>query len=698
MTQPPPFQIPDNNDRPDGEEWQPPVASPPAAAANYGPPQGAPAFGAPHSAAQYGPPPGGAPTSYGPPPTGAPGPYVPPQGQWPPPAGPASPPPQFGPGQGTAAPSPQAAAFAPQQFPPPAAPGPSSPPPQPAPPSWAGGAGGFAGPAAAGPGVYAQPSPPGNFPPGTAAPGMPPGNYPPPTPASGGLPPNPVGNYPPPAGPPSSPPFEPSPYAMPQQQGFTPPPQTSAPAAHAHDHRHLHLGPPRAPAAPKRKRSPLIPTALVSAIVVVLAVPALVKQSNKDHTGGLGEAQAKAAVQWSIQDGRDGPEVAAGIPSLVKPGAWFSGGNIVVTESGRVVAYNRTTGKTEWEHPAPSGLFVCGAGEQDAGGIAVVAYGTKENCSTIEGVDLAKGDKVWSQTVKNAGFGTGDDIAVSGGTVVVNGQAYSMKDGSALWDSKATFGSSCFGAKYTGGSALVAMGTCKSATSVYAVDPATGKAKWQYDLKSKGSVGAGSSVVSTSPIVVAERPIGSIQEAPTLTVLDDQGKAAFNVTDGHPITGLMEAGPAYLASDKLLFVPGSDMSGSFGTGAISANQIVAVDRATGKTVWTMSVSTGMKAFGFSTQGEIKPVRVDENGDLLALVTGGTGSFKPAHLIRFAAADGKITNLKEYPAKASVAGAFMTETVVREKDGQFFYVGYSRSAEFTLKSAADYPQYRVIAMG
>ncbi|NUP32606.1 MAG: PQQ-binding-like beta-propeller repeat protein [Streptomycetaceae bacterium] len=435
----------------------------------------------------------------------------------------------------------------------------------------------------------------------------------------------------------------------------------------------------------------------MSTIVAALAVSGLAKQVGKDHTGGLGDAQAKAVVQWSIQDGRDGPAVDPGIPSLVTPGAWFSGGNIVVTESGRVVAYNRATGKTEWEHPAPSGLFVCGAGEGDTDGIVVVAYGTKEDCSTIEGIDLAKGDKVWSQTVKNAGLGTGDDIAVSGSTVVVNGQAYSMKNGSPLWDSKATFGGSCFGAKYTGGAALVAMGTCKSVTSVYAVDPATGKAKWQYDLKSKGSVGVGSSVVSTSPVVIAERPVGSIQDAPTLTVLDDQGKPAFNVTDGHPITGLMEAGPPYLASDKLLFVPGSDMSGSFGTGAVSANQIVAVDRATGKTVWTMSVSTGMKAFGITTQGEIRPVRVEENGDLLALVTGGQSAFKPAHLVRFAAADGKITNLKEYPVKASVAGAFMTDTVFREKDGQFFYVGYSRSAEFSLKSAADYPQYRVIAM-
>ncbi|NUS45650.1 MAG: PQQ-binding-like beta-propeller repeat protein, partial [Mycobacteriaceae bacterium] len=573
-------------------------------------------------------------------------------------------------------------------------------PPQQAQPQWSSGGGFVDTPAAAGAG--AAPFAPSSMPPPMGPPtnydsGPGPGNMPPPAgpPTSYDSGPG-SGNMPPPMGSPTS--YAPGPAPDGSRSGF---PSHASQMPPRRPNGRIQLGPPRAPRPVKYKRSWLLPIAVGALLVAAAAIPTALKEADKEPTTSLGAAQAKAEVMWSIREGRDGPATDEK-SRLQRTGVWFTDQNVVIAESKRIAAYNQDTGALAWEYSSPDGEFVCDVDLQGDSKQAFVAFGGEKDCSVVEAIDLAAGKKIWSAKAESADNGTSDidlgdygdfdkynvgqttGIAVAGGVAVFNGQAFQVSDGKKLWDAAKALPAECTMPEFTGGAKLVAL--CDSTVSE--LDPLTGRSKWTYQAPT-GDMFSSVKVASTDPVVVMRSQLTG-NTAPVVAVLNDQGKEAYQITDGHPVIaprGSLEAMSGtvpLLSTDKVLYVPGSDMSASFHTGGDTANQLSAYDRATGRKLWTKTLADGMSALGLvKTQGKLFPVRVEQSGDLLVLVEAAGGA-KPLNLVRVSAADGSMTNLKEFPGTVTSAKVLMYGVVVHENNGRLFLVAYPRTPDPSLE--------------
>ncbi|MGA4540796.1 PQQ-binding-like beta-propeller repeat protein [Uniformispora flossi] len=693
----------------------PPAQQYPAPGQQYGPPPGQPAaqpyaapgqFAAPPPAGGQPPQPG---SPFGPPPA------APQPSAWaPPPPADAQPQPaaqQWAP--------PPAAQPSPQSSPPMGAPA-AQPfvPPQSGPGQWQGGPGGPAAAAAAGgagAAAGAAWAPPPSPAPGGSA-GDPWGG---PGPASGTMPP-PSGAPPYAAAPYTSSPQPSGPFDAMLPPGAYPPPHqsfgTGAPShGTPHSGRHeLHLGPPRAPRPPKQTRSVLLASAIAAVLVGVAAVPMAIHQANRDVSDGLGKSQQQGDVLWSIMEHRDGP-TSPEKPALERPGAWFTDTTVVVAEAARLVSYNQDTGKTEWEYKAPEGSLVCDVTPQTDTRYALAAFGKDDQCTTLEAVDLKTGKKVWSVDVGTdpgaipglSGYGLTKGIAVTGDTAVFDGKAYRVSDGKPLWDSATALPKGCTDPEYLGGKRLVAKWTCgfQAPTSVAEIDPATGKPKWTFTAPKTASVLDDVKIAAVDPVMVMQgQAIGLGKEPPTVIVLDDSGKEKFRLQD-HPVinppgTSISAAAPV-LATDKVVYVPGSDMSAFMGTGGSDVNQITAYDRESGKKLWTKTVA-GTNTVGMKQQAKVYPIRVDENGDVLV---AAAGMARPIHLVKLSASDGTVTNLKEFPGRVGWGTNFMWGPSVFERNGQVTFVGAPSEQNIKVSTKdivgktveSDTAYYRVITM-
>ncbi|MEU8133866.1 PQQ-binding-like beta-propeller repeat protein [Streptodolium elevatio] len=463
----------------------------------------------------------------------------------------------------------------------------------------------------------------------------------------------------------------------------------------------------------------LLPSAVVALLVAAAAVPGVLQQADKDLSGGLADPLTTGDIQWSIRENRDGPATPKDAP-LARTGAWLTDSTVVVAEAQRLVSYDLESGKTVWEYKSPKGEFVCDVTPQSTSKYALAAFGTGQNCSSLEAVDLKTGKQVWAKSAvaaqddpdlqlppSLAGMGLSTGIAVSGDTAVFDGQAYKVTDGKPLWSAADALPEGCSIEEVVGGARLVAKWTCgfRGPTSFGELDAATGRPKWTYETTASSLMNE-VSIAAVDPVMIKEgSPLG--REAPKVVVLDDKGEESYQLKDGHPVINalgsndaIMGASPV-LATDKILYVPGSDGSATLNVGAFMPNQIYAIDRATGERLWTQTIA-GTKSVGFKSQGQLYPIRVEESGDLLVLEASAA---KPMHLLRFSAADGSITNLKELPGRAAYAKGFMMAPVVFEKDGRVMFVAQGAEKTGDLRTRdilgravdTDMSYYRVIML-
>ncbi|WTW96511.1 PQQ-like beta-propeller repeat protein [Streptomycetaceae bacterium NBC_01309] len=707
---PPPFQVPDDNDPAQNQQpfvppqvqqnWQH-QAQPPGQQAQHGPPQGDP---------QAFTPPYGQPTPYNPQQPQAPQTpqWQPPQQaqQWQPPQQdqqwqPPQQDQQFAPPPGPQAQSPQPPYVPPQPF---------------QQPQWSN-SGGLADTSAAG-GA------------GAAGAAFSPAAMPPPMGPPSGFDSGP-GSSMPPAGPPTgyrSGPGHGSGFPPPA----APPPGSYGPPARPQE---VQLGPPRAPRPRKHKRSYLLPTAVAALLVAAVTAPAAIKQAERNPTAtNAGKPLAKGEVLWSIREGRDGPVTPqppkSAQPVLQRPGTWYTDQNVVIAEAKRLAAYDLGTGQLAWEYSS-DGQFVCDVDLQGDSKQAFVAFGDEKACENLEAIDVVAGKKIWSAKLEKAsgdtpdlgdfGYNTSTGIAVSGGVAVFDGQAFRASDGRKLWSADTALGEDCSISTggFAGGARLVVIASCGGyggESTAMELDPTTGRPRWQFDVPA-GGIGDNVEVVSTDPVMIMKSPLLLSGASSEITVLDDQGREAFKITDGNPVaaprgsTSAMSGTIPILATDKVIYVPGSDRSGELAklSSLEGANQLTAYDRGTGQKLWTQSVASGSSLFTMKSQGQIFPIRVEDSGDLLLLVQdGGATRGRPMNLIRVAAKDGSMTNLKELPNRATVAKGLMYGVLVHEKDGRVYVTGYPVADNpayeaLPIKNALgqavhyDMSSYRVIAM-
>ncbi|MFI7075329.1 PQQ-like beta-propeller repeat protein [Micromonospora sediminicola] len=424
-------------------------------------------------------------------------------------------------------------------------------------------------------------------------------------------------------------------------------------------------GPP--PAAPKRRgRLALL---LAGGLVAVLAVAAGTAYGVSRLVGGDDDGR-ELRTAWVLdfpERQRNGLKTFDGQDMF---GAWLIGDAVARAQPDGIIAYRLTDGGQAWGVPAPPGSSLCGAAQTLAEGRGVVALGSADSCDTLVGFDAAAGTRTWQVTfpaerLKGRGMLTAPDLSVAGGQVVVRSDqrvlGYSLADGKRLWQTDADRllpGRDCrvTDAQAAGTQAVVTARCDGVRGALLGLDPATGAVRWRQQLPDAQQ---SDGVLSVDPLVSLPG-----LEGRTFVARDAAGKA--RATFGNPVGGTRFSdlpvnrsntveGPAvrpYLADADTLYLPteAANVPGRMR----QANQVVAIDLATGERRW---VSTG------HTDSEVELIRLDEQG-VLAWEVGDHRDLAP-RLVRIDPATGKATVLAEGPRSAGTEGS---DAKVLERDG------------------------------
>ncbi|WP_262012876.1 PQQ-like beta-propeller repeat protein [Micromonospora sp. Mcm103] len=442
-----------------------------------------------------------------------------------------------------------------------------------------------------------------------------------------------------------------------------------------HQHQHPPAYPPAGrpgaagapPAAPKRRGR--VALLVAGGLVAVLAVAAGTAYGVSRLIGG-GDDGKKLRTAWVLdfpELQRNGLKTYDGQDMF---GAWLIGDAVVRAQPDGVVAYRLDDGAQAWGVPAPQATSLCTAAQTMAEGRGVVALGSADSCDTLVGFDAAAGTQTWRATFpveRRTGRSeiVAPDLSVTAGQVVVrSGESvlgYALADGKRLWQTDADRllpGRDCrlTQAQAAGDQAVVTARCDGDQGALLGLDPSTGKPRWQQKLPA-AQQSAG--VLSVDPLVSLP---GLVSE--TFVARDAAGKA--RATFGNPVDGTRfsdlpinrsntVSGPEirpYLADADTLYLPTE--ATNVGGKMRQANQVVAIDLATGKRRW---VSAG------HTDSEVELVRLDEQG-LLAWEVGDRRDLAP-RLVRIDPATGEVTVVAEAPLSAGTEGS---DAKVLERDG------------------------------
>ncbi|MEU7760606.1 PQQ-like beta-propeller repeat protein [Micromonospora aurantiaca (nom. illeg.)] len=421
------------------------------------------------------------------------------------------------------------------------------------------------------------------------------------------------------------------------------------------------------PAAPKRRGR--VALLVAGGLVAVLAVAAGTAYGVSRLIGG-GDDGKKLRTAWVLdfpELQRNGLKTYDGQDMF---GAWLIGDAVVRAQPDGVVAYRLDDGAQAWGVPAPQATSLCTAAQTMAEGRGVVALGSADSCDTLVGFDAAAGTQTWRATFpveRRTGRSeiVAPDLSVTAGQVVVrSGESvlgYALADGKRLWQTDADRllpGRDCrlTQAQAAGDQAVVTARCDGDQGALLGLDPSTGKPRWQQKLPA-AQQSAG--VLSVDPLVSLP---GLVSE--TFVARDAAGKA--RATFGNPVDGTRfsdlpinrsntVSGPEirpYLADADTLYLPTE--ATNVGGKMRQANQVVAIDLATGKRRW---VSAG------HTDSEVELVRLDEQG-LLAWEVGDRRDLAP-RLVRIDPATGEVTVVAEAPLSAGTEGS---DAKVLERDG------------------------------
>ncbi|MET7288606.1 PQQ-binding-like beta-propeller repeat protein [Streptomyces sp. NPDC005573] len=381
-------------------------------------------------------------------------------------------------------------------------------------------------------------------------------------------------------------------------------------------------------------------------------------------------------------------------------GSWLAGGVYAKTGVDRIDGYDPAGGAVRWTLKLPGP--VCAASRQVTGdGRTAVVYQPSDaagaGCSQVAGVDLAKGTRLWTRTVR-----TGDspvsfsNVTVSQHTAAAGGlyggAAFDLGSGKVLWQPKP--GDDCKDAGYGGGAKLVAVRRCGSyddpVLHIQTIDAVSGRVVSEYRMDQGVQY---ASVVSTDPLVVAA-DVGH-------SAGDGSGISDYFSIDGR--TGRLlaripaprdtysgrcdgidrvEACKQVVAGGSRLYVPTAERSGADGRG----NGVIAFDLATGR-------QTGQRIS--SDEGyTLSPLRMD-GGNLLAYERPPYD--KGGRIVSIDGSSFKATTLLENPAAQSVRQA---ETGMLPDSAELLYGGgrFFMSAVYAHKASTVGKEYLVLAYG
>ncbi|MEU6005885.1 PQQ-binding-like beta-propeller repeat protein [Streptomyces sp. NPDC047453] len=335
------------------------------------------------------------------------------------------------------------------------------------------------------------------------------------------------------------------------------------------------------------------------------------KEEAEDLNAGRKSGEAK--VLWY----KEAPAAPGG--GAEAPGMWITGKTAVKAAYKQVFAYNVGDGRPTWE-PITFPEKICAVTPQKtADDKVVVAYmsgsSDRAKCNQLQQIDLNTGAKGWTIKVEDGELFDSTltiEMTVAGKTLMVgrsqSGTAYDIDSGKKLFD-KRRYGQACFPGAFAGGARLLAVASCGAGGSnehdeVQELDPATGAVRWTKKIPKNWSV---ERVYSVDPVVLYSVDkdkkhwnISTLTGGAIRSQVDT--KSNFNADCGWAILARNLQGCQAVASDAdTLYLPTDVTTG--------ANEIVALDLATGKEKWRVKSPTDTS---------MMPLKV-ENGQLIVYV-------------------------------------------------------------------------------
>ncbi|MFD3620003.1 PQQ-binding-like beta-propeller repeat protein [Streptomyces sp. NPDC058676] len=384
----------------------------------------------------------------------------------------------------------------------------------------------------------------------------------------------------------------------------------------------------------------------------------------------------------AIQRRAEGIEAGQNIKAT---GTWATGRTFAKTVGNRITGYRISTNRQAWKLTFPGS--VCAATPHTTvDGRTAVAFSSEPTrtdpsggtmsgpCDRIAMFDIDTGKRLWHVELPEKRLVPARVTMTRGKVVAAWGDgsaAYAMTNGKRLWSH--TAGSVCGDSGYSGGKALVRVVKCGNADNrrfrVEGTDPGTGKPLWTY------AVAPGVQdvrLISSSPVVIAVAAGDLV--ITDLISLGDQGEFRATVSvpvqtyvtkcgDGIDVTGPIETCDAVVVDERKLYVATQARdSGTVSAHGQVANEIVAFDLATGKSVGKFDARVGRPMY---------PVRM--SGDRLIAVRESTSAHTPSAAVSIDPRSGKETLLLLYGTVGMLPFEYLD---VRYEHGRVFFAATS----------------------
>ncbi|MGW1890234.1 outer membrane protein assembly factor BamB family protein [Streptomyces sp. NPDC002004] len=296
------------------------------------------------------------------------------------------------------------------------------------------------------------------------------------------------------------------------------------------------------------------------------------------------------------------------------PGMWVTKKVAVKAAYKQLSAYNVSNGEPAWG-PLSLPYKICGASKQTTDdNKIVVAYmsgvSDKAKCNQLMQVDLNTGKSGWKKEVPEEGLFdimTDLELTISGNTVTATRlggvSGFRVSDGKKLFGK---FKGDCQPDAFAGGAKLIAAESCgtSDAEQVQEVDPNTGKPKWTFKLPKGWKV---SHIYAVDPVVI--HATNEAKKTWNISTLKANGTLMSQVSVNEkfaPECGLsilsrnLQGCLGATVGKSNLYLPTKPKTVG------GANEVVAIDLATGKERWRVK----------SPDGTLMPMQV-EGGRLIA---------------------------------------------------------------------------------
>lgn len=341
---------------------------------------------------------------------------------------------------------------------------------------------------------------------------------------------------------------------------------------------------------------------------------------------GLGVAPGAA-----IFDRAHGPTLgvtweASGASGGAAVGSWVTGTDVVLVGSDRVTAYGLDGGRVRWAHRIADRQTVCAMSRAVEAGVGLLGYAGNHGgiCSQIAAIDMAGGRLLWEASLveapveeRSAPDEGAAGMAISGDVVVVAARdgiaGLDLRSGTRRWWRAIDWSCDADGVVAGGGRLIVGV-NCFNGPEVWALDPATGRSRWEISQAGQPIL-----LAAAPPTVMVEE--ANRRDAGVVTSYTDDGiPSAGIVFDGRELS--LEAGD-YDALARLRarspIVQGDRLIAVVGTR--EGTRIRVYDLADGRLLWSAEMP-GVSAV-YADPHRIFALSDDEGAPDLYTIENGT---------------------------------------------------------------------------